>query len=149
MHHTALSGSARLLNAYLFGERVALFIACLGMIVIFWRWALAYFSTIALRRPVVFADQLGAGIWLTAAGMVMSDIVRLALTSFWHGRFDGWPVATAMMSLGVFVIMVGYVWHFRAWAAVSFPALRRLSLYWTIGLALATGAGMAFALGLS
>lgn len=149
MHHETVLASRRLLDAFLFGGRLALFVACMGLIAIFWLSARRYFACVLRRREVIFGDQLGAGIWLTAAGMILSDLVRLAISTAWRGDVAGLPIGRVMMILGIVTILGGYVLHFRAWAAVVRPAYRHISFYWTIGLALAAAAGVTLMLGLS
>lgn len=142
MHHEILAGHRRLFNAVLMGERTALFVASITMMAIFWRSAAHYFSSLALRRDPLFADVLGAGIWLTAAGIVVGEAVQLALTTIWPGFF----LAPVLLGIGILAVLTGYILHFMAWAAAVHPKLRRLSLYWIIGIAMIAAAGITVAL---
>jgi hypothetical protein len=142
MNNDMVAGHMRLLDAALLGERFALMLASLGLMAIFWKSAFRYFACFARRRPVIFADQLAAGIYLTAAGMVFGLGVRMCVDEVW----SEFPLATPMMIFGVAVILLGYILHFAAWASVVHPTFRHMSHYWTIGLALTTAAGMALAL---
>lgn len=148
MHHEQASALGRLASAFLLGNRLALFIAALSMLVVFLGGAQAYFSAIMGRRDPEPAAQLGAGIWLTAGGIVLGDCVRLALETIWSGDFLGFPLGDAMLAAGIFVIIAGYALHFISWARVSHPVFRRLSFYWLLGIALVIGAGVFWALGL-
>lgn len=141
MPHEILAGHRRLFNAVLMGERAALFVAAITMLVVFGKSAAKYFAGLAHRRPPIFADVLGAGIWLTAAGLVLGEAVQLTLTTIW----PKFLLAPLLVGFGVLTILAGYVLHFMAWAAVVHPRLRHLSLYWVTGLALVAAAGMTLA----
>lgn len=148
MHTEQAPAAGLLASALLFGNRLALFVAALTMLLVFLGSAQAYFGALALRREPEPAAQLGAGIWLTAAGIVLADGMRILLATIWSGDLMGFPLGDAMMALGVAVVVAGYALHFISWARVSNPIFRRLSFYWLLGLALAVGAGVFWALGL-
>lgn len=138
--HPYHSEAGRWLASIVLGGRLALFGACVVMLVIWRKSTEAWWKALRARREVADDDQLGAGIWLTALGMVITDAVRVT-TTFFHGWYADLPIALALMTLGVLVIVVGYSLHFFAWRAVNHPALKRLSLWWTIAIALIVCAG--------
>lgn len=139
----------RIASAFLLGNRLALFVAAASMLLAFAGSAQAYFGALASRREPEPAEQLGAGIWLTAAGVVIGDLVRLSLETIWSGDLMGFDLGDAMLAAGIMVIIAGYALHLVSWARVSHPVFRRLSFYWLLGIALVIGAGVFWALGLS
>lgn len=142
------SAFGRLASAFLLGNRLALFVAAASILMVFLGSAQAWWCALAQGREPEPAMELGAGIWLTAAGCVVGDLVRLMLETAWTGDAFGFPLGDAMLALGVSMIVAGYVLHFQSWARVSNPIFRRLSFYWLLGIALLIGATVFWALGL-
>lgn len=146
-HHASALG--RWLSALVLGERAALFLGALTILVAFWSSARRFYADIAHLEEPTIADKFGAGIWSATAGMLFTIAVRLALTTFWRGGWVGnFPLGIAMMAAGVLVIIVGYFLHFAAWAAVVHPAHRRLPLFWSLAMLVVTIGGTIFALGI-
>lgn len=133
MEHHLLAASNRLAAGILFGVRLALIVASLGVVKIFWSSAKNHFSP--SRRRLVFADQLGAGIWLTAAGLIFGELTRLALNYF----FPSALIDAFVIPFSITMIIAGYLMHFQAMAAATRPdkpALAREWMFCVVGAAI-------------